>query len=328
MVELFLGGQPVFTTPTDYCSPGNLTSAAPAARRTNCRSAVITAGLASDATTADAYLATFTPLGVGLSGTYAGNTGLKPERADSWTAGGTLTPRWIPGLTLSGDYISVDLKDTIVPTGLAQGIMACYDSTTYPDTSAQTGTNLCSSFTRDANFQIANGYNLSFLNLGSLRVRALNLSGSYQMELGKLGKLSLNGNAYHLMRFESSSSGDYSLDGLRSDGTFSRPKWEIQGRARLEVDKFFAAATWNHRSPTYIFSSGAIAGPEVVSINRYPAIDTFDAAVGLAVNEDYRIQLSVTNLTDVNYAGNLGYLFQDYVDQIGRRFQVSVIAKF
>ena len=32
VVELFLGGQPVFTTPTDFCSPGNLTAAAPAVR--------------------------------------------------------------------------------------------------------------------------------------------------------------------------------------------------------------------------------------------------------------------------------------------------------
>ncbi len=88
------------------------------------------------------------------------------------------------------------------------------------------------------------------------------------------------------------------------------------------------SGTWNHRAPTYIFSSGAIAGPEVVNINRYPAIDLFDAAVGVDVTDDFRIQLSATNLTDVNTGGNLGYLFQDYVDQIGRRYQVTVIAKF
>lgn len=328
VVELFLGGQPVFTTPTDYCSPGNLTAAAPAVRRTNCRAAVIAAGLGTDATTADAFLATFTPLGVGLSGTYAGNPGLAPERASSWTVGGTLTPRFIEGLSISADYINVDLKNTIVPTGLGQGILSCYDSPTYPDTSAQTGNNLCASFTRDASFQIANGYSLSFLNLGSLRVRALNISASYPIDLGNLGKLSLSGNAYHLFRFESSSSGDYALDGLRSDGTFSRPKWEVQARARYEVDGFYLVGTWNHRAPTNIFSSGAIAGPEIVSLNRYPAIDQFDAAVGYDVTEDFRIQFSATNITDVNYAGELGYLFQDYIDQIGRRFQLTVIANF
>ena len=328
VVELFLGGQPVFTTPTDYCSPSNLTPAAPAVRRTNCRSAVITAGLATDAPTADAFLAIFTPLGVGLSGTYAGNPGLNPERASSWTVGGSLTPRFIPDLLISADYISVDLKSTIVPTGLGQGILTCYDSPTFPDTTAQTGNNLCASFSRDASFQIANGYSLSFLNLGSIKVRGINISASYPLSLGKIGKLKLSANAYHLLRFESSSSGNFALDGLRSDGTFSRPKWEIQGSARFEHGPFYLVGTWNHRSPTNIFSSGAIAGPEIVNINRYPAINLFDAAVGVEVTDDFRIQLSATNLTDVNTGGNLGYLFQDYVDQIGRRYQVTVIAKF
>jgi outer membrane receptor protein involved in Fe transport len=328
VVELFLGGQPVFSTPTDYCSQGNLTAAAPAVRRPNCRTAVIAAGLATDATTADAFLATFTPLGVGLSGTFAGNPGLSPERASSWTVGGTLTPRFIDGLSISADYISVDLKQTIVTTTLAQGILSCYDSTTYPDTTAQTGNNLCASFTRDSSFQIANGYALSFLNLGSLRVRALNISASYPIDLGSLGKLSLSGNAYHLLRFESSASGNFAIDGLRSDGNFNRPKWEIQARARYQLDGFYVVGTWNHRAPTHIFSSGAIAGPEVVSMSRYPAIDQFDAAVGYDVNEDFRIQFSVTNISDVNYAGDLGYLFQDYIDQVGRRFQLTVIANF
>jgi len=328
VVELFLGGQPVFTAPIDYCSPANLTGAAPAVRRPNCRAAVIAAGLASDATTADAFLATFTPAGIGLSGTYAGNPGLAPEKAESWTVGGELTPRWIPGLSISADYISVDVQGTIVPTGLGQGIMSCYDSPTYPDTTAQTGNNLCSSFTRDAQFQIANGYNLSFLNLGGIRVRALNLSARYPINLHRWGKLTLRGNAYHLFRYETAASGDYSLDGLRSDGSFARPKWKLQGSARYEKDGFYVSGTWNHRSPTYIFSSGAIAGPELYPYNRYPAIDVLDLAIGADITEDLRLQLSGSNLTDVTYAGDLGYSFQDYYDQIGRRFQFTAIAKF
>jgi hypothetical protein len=46
------------------------------------------------------------------------------------------------------------------------------------------------------------------------------------------------------------------------------------------------------------------------------------------VTEDFRLQLSATNITDVNTGGELGYFDQEYVDQIGRRFQVTVIAKF
>lgn len=107
-----------------------------------------------------------------------------------------------------------------------------------------------------------------------------------------------------------------------------RPKWEVQSRIRYAKDGFYGLVTWNHRSPTNIFSSGAPAGPEVVSMSRYPATNVFDAAIGVDVNENFRMQLSATNITDVNYAGDLGYLFQDYVDQIGRRYQVTTILKF
>ena len=159
-------------------------------------------------------------------------------------------------------------------------------------------------------------------------MRAINISGSYPIKLSDNTKLSFSGNAYHLLRYESAASGDYALDGLRSDGRFDRPKWKVQARARLEVDKFFVATTWNHSSPTNIFSQGVIAGPEVFSLNRFPAVDLFDAAIGVEVNDKFRLQFSATNLTDVTFAGNLGYLDQDYVDQIGRRFQVTAVAKF
>ena len=145
---------------------------------------------------------------------------------------------------------------------------------------------------------------------------------------GLYGFGSTRTNAYRLLKFQSSASGDYAFDGLRSDGTFSRPKWEIQTSARYEKDGFYVNGTWNYRAPTTIFSQGAPAGPEIVPFNRYPALNIFDAAVGLDVTEDFRLQLSATNITDVTYGGNLGYLFQDYYDQIGRRFQATVIAKF
>jgi outer membrane receptor protein involved in Fe transport len=326
--ELFLGGQPVFSTPTDYCSVANLGTTAPAVRRTNCRSAVISAGLATDAVSADTFLANYVPAGVGLSGTYAGNAQLSPEKGRSWTVGGAFTPRFIPGLSISADYIHLDLNQTIVPTTLAQGIMSCYDSPSFPDTSGQTGTNLCNSFSRDAFFQIANGYSLSFLNLGKIELRALNIAGRYPIDLGKVGKLNLSASAYHLINYISSASGNVELDGLESAGTFSRPKWELQGTARYEIGKFYVTGTWNHRAPTRIFANGVPADIELYPFNRYPALDLFDAAVGVDVNEQFRLQFNITNLTDQNFGGNLGYLFQDYIDQIGRRFQVAATAKF
>ena len=159
-------------------------------------------------------------------------------------------------------------------------------------------------------------------------IRLVNISASYPVDLGKIGKISLRTNAYRLLKFQSSASGDFAFDGLRSDGTFSRPKLEIQTSARYEKDGFYLSGTWNYRAPTKIYTSGAPAGPKIVPFNSYPALNIFDAAVGVDVTEDFRLQFSATNITDVTYGGNLGYLFQDYYDQIGLRFQATVIAKF
>ena len=43
----------------------------------------------------------------------AGNPNLKNEKSNAWSVGGVLTPRFIPGLNVSVDYISVKLKDAI-----------------------------------------------------------------------------------------------------------------------------------------------------------------------------------------------------------------------
>lgn len=328
VTELFLGGQPSFSTPTDYCSQGNIDQGNQRVnRRNNCRAAVIASGNASDNNTADAFLSTFVPLGVGLQGTYDGTPNLQPEKGESWTVGGALTPRWVPGLTVSADYINLQLRNQIVPTTLAQAIQTCYDSPTYPDSSAQIGVNTCNSFSRDSAFQVANGYSIGFLNLGSIDVRALNMSLSYPIQLGSLGQLILRGSAYHLIRFNTSSAGDFS-DTQQTAGSVNRPKWKTQLQGRYEKGGFFLQGTWNWRNRTYIFSSGLPATNELYPYITYSAISQFDVAIGGDVNDRFRIQFVANNLTDRNTIGDLGYQFQDYYDQIGRRFSVAVTTKF
>lgn len=328
VTELFLGGQPSFSTPTDYCSQGNIDQGPQRVnRRNNCRAAVIASGNANDTGTADAFLATYVPLGVGLQGTYDGTPSLRPEKGESWTVGTAITPRWVPGLTFSADFINLKLRNQIVPTTLAQAIQTCYDSPTFPDSSPQIGVNTCSSFSRDAAFQVANGYSIGFLNLGSIDIRALNLAMSYPIDLGNVGQLILRGSAYHLIRYNTSASGDFS-DTQETAGSLFRPKWKTQLQARYEKDGFFTQVTWNWRNKTKIFSSGLPATTELYPYVTYSALSVFDLAIGGDVTDRFRIQFVANNITDRNTYGELGYQFQDYYDQIGRRFSVAVTAKF
>jgi iron complex outermembrane receptor protein len=55
-----------------------------------------------------------------------GNPNLKPEIADTWTAGGVYQPHWAPGLSLSVDWYKIDIADAITAVGAQQIIDMCY----------------------------------------------------------------------------------------------------------------------------------------------------------------------------------------------------------
>jgi outer membrane receptor protein involved in Fe transport len=328
IVELFLGGQPVFTTPSDLCSPANIDSGSvPTTRRANCVAAAIANGNATDTASATSFLSSYTAAGSGLQGTYSGAPTLRPERGTSWTVGAALRPHWIRGLTLSADYINVQVDDTIIPVGLGTILQTCYDAPTYPNSAPSAGVNTCAQFTRDANFQLQNGFQAGFLNLGGLRVKAINFSGDYEMSLGS-DKLSLHANAYRLIRYDSSSSGLFN-DTIAAAGSRAAPQLKTQLALRYEAASgIYSQVTWNRESPTRIFVSGLAATTEQYPYSRYPSVNNVDLALGADVNKNFRIQVTATNLLDQTAVGDLGYRFADYYDQIGRRYKLTVSTRF
>ena len=63
----------------------------------------------------------------------AGSLNLKPENAITWSAGIVLTPHWIPGLTMSFDWYSINVKDIIVAPSTTFERNACIAGTPTPD---------------------------------------------------------------------------------------------------------------------------------------------------------------------------------------------------
>lgn len=330
VVELFLSNQSAFAAPTDPCGNQNIGgSTNPARRRANCVAAVIAAGLATDAAGANTFLNTFVSQTSSLPGVFAGNPNLKPEKGKSWTVGGVLTPTFIPRLSLSADYINLELQDQITPVNVAQALSFCYDSPTYPDTTAQFGSNACTFFTREANFQVAPGFSSGYLNLTATRLEGINFSGLYSLNLpSDLGRLSFRGNLFHLMRYTTSNSGDFSVDFSESAGTFNRPKWEAVSSARYEREEFHAQLTWRWKAATRLFSGGAPATIEVANFLVHPETSFFDLALGWELKDGFNLQFAVTNLTDKTFGGLAGRYNGNYFDQLGRRFQVAAGIRF
>ena len=57
-----------------------------------------------------------------------GNALLAAEKSDSITLGGVLTPRFIPGLSISADYYNIRVKKVITSPGAQAIVNSCYDA--------------------------------------------------------------------------------------------------------------------------------------------------------------------------------------------------------
>jgi len=348
ITELFLGGQPAFVGITDPCATSQIGQGLFAAnRKANCRAAAIATGLATDAASADAFLNSYVPSGTAINGNFSGSPGLKPERGESYTFGGVFAPDFIPGLKISADYINVKIKDQIVPTTITTALQLCYDSPSYPDTNAQIGVNACSFFNRlgasaARPFEVDNGFNSGFINLGTLQVKAVNATLEYETSLEGLfgenaGSIELYTNVYHLMDYLSASDGNLAT-AQQSAGTFARPTWEVQARLRYENEGFFAQWTTNWQNATRVFSSGApIAGTndqnEVQDLIANPAFALHDFTIGTSFGEaqKFRIQFTVRNVLDTYVAGPWERVYglnQGRIDDFGRRFVFTAGVKF
>lgn len=147
---------------------------APQNRQANCDAA----GLAPD----------FSALVVRASqeGVSGGNPNLGVEKADSYSFGGVFTPGWIPGFSISADYIRIKIKDRITRLTLQGQMQACFDQTPGPNA---LNAPVCNSFQRDAQGQII-GFSSGWQNAASSSFRAVQLQSAYQFQLADfLGSL-------------------------------------------------------------------------------------------------------------------------------------------
>jgi len=134
--------------------------------------------------------ATFHSLAVNATvpGTTSGNPALQPEVAHSYTWGVLLTPRWVPHLSVSFNYLDINLTGAISELDLNDLLAACYDSPAYPNVPS------CDHFKRNAAGQITT-YNDGFVNAGLLHFQGETVEFDYRTLLpGNLGAVEWSGN--------------------------------------------------------------------------------------------------------------------------------------
>jgi outer membrane receptor protein involved in Fe transport len=166
ITELFLPSATSFQFANDPCDHDYVTQGtAPATRAKNCAAAGInTSTFVSDVVNATAI------------GTSSGNANLTSETAYAKTYGFVLTPRWVPKLNITLDYIDIRLTNAIETLTLQDILDACYDSTDYPNNPE------CKSFSRNSAGQITT-FHAGYVNAGLLEFTGYQAAIDYTFDL-------------------------------------------------------------------------------------------------------------------------------------------------
>ncbi len=122
----------------------------------------------------------------------AGNTALQPEKAITYSTGIVLTPHWVPGLTMSFDWYSINVKDIVVAPSTTFERTACLAGSPLPTGVASNpaaGTGYCSDWVyNNALKNTSNPNGLQFVytfpyNNGYLTTSGIDFNADYQMDL-------------------------------------------------------------------------------------------------------------------------------------------------
>lgn len=257
-----------------------------------------------------------------------GNLALKPEKADTLTGGIVLSPGFAPGLTLSIDYYSIDIKGVISALTPQQTLDQCNAGAAA----------LCSSITRN-DAGIITRIQSPTLNLNRQKTAGVDIELDYRPNADVLGgKVGLRFLASYLAKQSLTLSGaapiDYAGAVGETGGSYSdNPRWTATANldwsnGHFDVfaqERFISAGTYDVTR----------VEPKTIADNHVKSVFYTDLSLGYRVNDNFRFFFTVNNLFDRDPSLVLtGTLItfvptnQTLYDVIGRRFTAGVNLKF
>ncbi len=337
ITELFLPRSTSFVTVPDLCAPGAIgAGSAPAIRTRNC-----TAFLAAypNATPLDAANAT-------VPGINGGNPTLQNEVSRSYSFGGVFQPRWIPGLTVTVDYVDIRIANPITSLTVAQIASACFDNTTFDVTNPANGNQFCSQLRRYATGQggtAANGgdrggqiivdqanpgVSSGYVNGNRIYFSGIQSKITYSVRMDGLhlpGRFTTDNTIFYVNRRLVDTTG---VVPQRTDGIFGDPKFQFQSNNSLSIDRVGGISASANYVGKQIATRTALS-TDLREFNRLNPYVTVDGSVWLSVDDKFRLTFAVLNIGNKQYQNYLGFANPNsYIDLYGRRFSVTATAKF
>jgi outer membrane receptor protein involved in Fe transport len=234
------------------------------------------------------------------NGLIGGNPNLLPEAADTWTAGVVLTPRMIPGFSLSVDWFNIKIDDAIQGIG-ADAILTQCTNTADPF--------FCGLVNRDASgslWRTSNGYIIDTTqNIGGAETEGVDVLMSYGRQIGGLGRLNLSfvGTWLNSLITNDGISTPYDCTGYHGAlcGT-PNPKWRHQLRVGLDT-KLGIGASVRWRYFNGVTQDRASTNPSLSGVTqpanlKIPSVNYFDLALTADVGDHFKFRLGANNVLD------------------------------
>lgn len=336
ITELFLPTSNAFDTVPDLCAPGNINAGpAPANRQRNC----------------GAFLAKFpnaTPLdatGATVPSQSGGNPTLENEVSDSYTFGVVLQPRFIRRLSISADYIRINIKNPISSLTVSDIASACFDNSNFNVDDPANGNSYCSQIRRYAagqGGQAANGgdrggqvvsdplnpgVRSGFVNGNRVLFEGIQGTIDYRAPLNGLGlpgEFIVNGNMLYVAKRINDITG---VAPVRTDGTIGDPTFAGQLNLLYVGNGFGLNGSFNYTGQQLF--SRVSRGPDIRQIDKLDDYVTINPSMYFDVQKRFRFNLAVTNLLNRRGQRVNGFLVpSSYSDLLGRRYSMSVALKF
>ncbi|MGN6058400.1 MAG: TonB-dependent receptor plug domain-containing protein [Sphingomicrobium sp.] len=274
---------------------------------------------------------------------FSGNANLTPEKADTYTAGVVIQPRWVPGLALTVDYFNIKVKNLISPLSF-NGVLATCALTANPA--------LCGLINRDSfgslTDQPSGFVNLQTVNVGGLQTKGFDFNGSYAHKFSGLGTLNVSfvGTWLRHLIFDTGINpnalglnGVYDCAGFfgatcsfGSVFTSPNPKWRHKLRVGFTLPNGLGiSGQWRYFSSVkndtlsndadLNFGEGPHSFPGDAKI---PAQSFFDLALTARITDRYNFRLGANNIFDKSppvLGGDVsanGNTFPQMYDSLGR----------
>ncbi len=270
-----------------------------------------------------------------------GNTQLKPETANTLTAGAVFSPRFLPGLNVTVDYYRMQINGYIASDGSQDISDQCFNNNISSYCSMIVRSNitgqLAGSPNADGRFP---GVSELLVNIATLKTRGIDVTADYRFRLGAGNSLTLNMAGTYVDAYSFNPGG--SATPISCAGKFGNscaagtinpiPRWKHQAAAILDLGDVSIQERWRYIGPV-----DADGGTKIL-VQHIPSYSYFDTTIGFNVSQRYTFRLGVSNMFDVtppivggsagSSGSNSGNTFPNVYDALGRTFFAGLSLKF